>query len=416
MRILVLNAGSSSQKAALYTLGDALPDDPPAPTWDAHAEWSERSSVRVQITTAHGATVERTYPAGTRDELVARLLPMLWSGPTRAVNGPSEVAVVGHRVVHGGPDYGAPVFVTPQVKADIRRFAAFAPQHNPENLAGIEAVERVMPGVPQVAVFDTAFHAHLPLAAAVYSGPYHWYERGIRRYGFHGISHQFCAERAAKLLGRDLSSLRLVTAHLGNGCSLAAIRDGRSIDTTMGFTPLDGLMMGSRSGALDPGILTYLQRADGATADLLDTTLNHDSGLAGISGVSSDMRQVVAARDQGNARAALALAMYIHSLRRFLGAMLAVLGGADALVFAGGVGEHSAEVRAGACAPLAFLGLKLDPTLNAASPADTVISTPDSTVRVLIVHTLEDWVIARDCWRLTHDKGARTNRTDPAAL
>lgn len=404
MRILVLNAGSSSQKAAVYVVGETLPLDAPTPVWEAHAEWSERSSVTVRVTTARGASVEREYPATTRRDLVAQLLPMLWSGPTQVVDTPSAVDVVGHRVVHGGPAYTTSVVVTSETKADIQRFAAFAPAHNPESLEGIEAVEQVMPGVPQVAVFDTAFHAHLPAAAAVYPGPYAWYERGIRRYGFHGISHQYCAERAATLLGRDPTSLRLVTAHLGNGCSLAAIAGGRSVDTTMGFTPLDGVMMGSRSGALDPGILTYLQRTDHATADQLDATLNYDSGLQGISGVSSDMRQVLAARAQGNARAALAFDMYVHSLRRGLGAMLVALGGADALVFTGGIGEHSAEVRAAACAQLAFLGLALEPEVNAASPADTFISTPASTVSVLIVHTLEDWIIARDCWRLLGSK------------
>jgi acetate kinase len=404
MKILVLNAGSSSQKAALYQLGETLPPDPPAPLWEAHAEWSERSSAKVTVTTASGASTEREFPAATRRELVAQLLPALWSGPAQVLGGPGEIDVAGHRVVHGGPGYATSVLITPTVRADIQRLAAFAPLHNPENLEGIEAVERLMPGVPQVAVFDTAFHAHLPKAAATYPGPYAWYERGIRRYGFHGISHQYCAERTAKLLRRDLSSLRIITAHLGNGCSLAAIADGRSIDTTMGFTPLDGLMMGSRSGALDPGILTYLQRADGATADQLDATLNHDSGLQGISGASSDMREVLAARAQGNERAALAFDMFVHSLRRYTGAMLAVLGGADALVFAGGVGEHAAEVRAGACAAFAFLGLALDEQRNAASPADALISTPTSAIAVLIIHTLEDWVIARDCWRLLRER------------
>ncbi len=404
MRILVLNSGSSSQKTALYELGETLPPDPVAPIWEAHVEWGERSTANATITTAGRASITHEYQAGTRGDLVRHLLPMLWSGPTRVVAGGADIDVVGHRVVHGGPDYAQSVFVTPEVIADIQRFAAFAPAHNPENLEGIEAVARVMGNVPQVAVFDTAFHAHLPLAAAVYSGPYAWYERGIRRYGFHGISHQYCAERAAKLLGRDLATLRLVTAHLGNGCSLAAIAGGRSVDTTMGFTPLDGLMMGSRSGALDPGILIYLQRTDGASADQLDSTLNHDAGLRGITGVSSDMREVLAARAMGNQRAALAFDMYVLSLRRYLGAMLAVLGGADALVFAGGVGEHAAEVRGSVCETLRFLGLALDPALNDASPADTVISAPASTVRVLIVHTLEDWVIARDCWRLLRER------------
>jgi acetate kinase len=414
MHILVLNAGSSSQKAALYDLdasdaSSALSADPPAPLWQAHAEWGEGAAAHLAVKTAAGATDEREIPAGDRHTLVAALLPALWSGPTAVLSGPSEVAAAGHRVVHGGPDYTASVLVTPAVQDDIRRFAAFAPQHNPENLAGIQAVARLLPGVPQVAAFDTAFHATLPAAAAVYPGPYAWYERGIRRYGFHGISHRYCAARAAQLLGRDPAGLRLVTCHLGNGCSLAAIRAGKSIDTTMGFTPLDGLMMGNRPGALDPGILTYLLRADPkppvgdpATADALDDTLNHASGLLGISGVSSDLRRVLAARAQGHARAALAFDMFVHHLRAYIGAMLAALGGADAIVFAGGIGEHSPEVRAAACDAFAFLGLRLDPARNAAPSADTLISAPDSALSVLIVATQEDWMIARDCLRLLH--------------
>jgi acetate kinase len=408
MYILVLNAGSSSQKAALFDLDDAatadtLPANPPAPLWQAHAEWGDGATARLAITTTAGVTDERELPAGDRHALVAALLPALWSGLTAVLSSPSEVAVAGHRVVHGGPGYTASVLVTPAVEDDIRRFAAFAPQHNPENLAGIEAVAHLLPGVPQVAAFDTAFHATLPLAAAVYPGPYAWYERGIRRYGFHGISHRYCAARAAQLLGRDPADLRLVTCHLGNGCSLAAIRAGKSIDTTMGFTPLDGLMMGARPGALDPGILTYLLREDHPTADALDHILNHASGLLGISGVSSDMRRVLAARAQGSARAALAFDIFVHRLCAYIGAMLAALGGADALIFAGGIGEHSPEVRAAACDAFAFLGLRLDPARNAASPADAPISAPDSALPVLIVATQEDWMIARDCLRLmTH--------------
>jgi acetate kinase len=399
VHILVLNAGSSSQKAALYDVGESLPADPPTPLWRAQAEWSEDSPARLAVSTA-SATVERTIPADDRGTLLGDLLPALWEGPTAVVSGPAAIAVVGHRVVHGGPDYAGSVRVTPTVEANIRRLAAFAPQHNPENLAGIAAVERALPGVPQVAVFDTAFHATLPPAAAVYPGPYAWYARGIRRYGFHGISHQYCAERAARLLDRDLTALGLVTCHLGNGCSLAAIRGGKSIDTTMGFTPLDGIMMGNRPGTLDPGILTYLMRADAATADTLDATLNHASGLQGLSGVSSDLRDVLSARAQGNVRAALAFDVFVHRLRAGLGAMLAALGGADAVIFAGGIGEHSPEVRSAACDAFAFLGIALDAARNAASPTDAVISTPGSAVAVLIVATQEDWMIARDCWRL----------------
>jgi acetate kinase len=247
-------------------------------------------------------------------------------------------------------------------------------------------------------VFDTAFHAQMPLPAAIYPGPYAWFEAGIRRYGFHGISHQYCAQRAAQLLGRE--DLCLIICHLGNGCSLSAVRQGHSIDTTMGFTPLDGLMMGTRSGAVDPGILVHLLRQQGYGADELDYILNHESGLWGISGISADMRQIMAAIAQGDSRAQLAIEVFIHRLRSCIGAMLTSLGGVDAIVFTAGIGENSAPIRVAACAALEFLGLKLNQESNAHRPVDVDIAMPDSTVRVLVIHTQEDWAIAQQCWRL----------------
>ena len=267
------------------------------------------------------------------------------------------------------------------------------------NLEGIEALEKILPNVPQVAVFDTAFHAQLPPAAFVYPGPYEWLENGIRRYGFHGISHQYCARRAAQLLNRDLTHLRLISCHLGNGCSLAAIRGGVSVDTTMGFTPLDGLMMGSRSGAIDPGIIIHLLKGGDLTSEKLDNILNRNSGLKGISGLSSDMRQIGDAIAQGNERAQLALDIYIHRLRAGIGAMLASLGGLDALIFTAGVGENSPVVRAAACEAFGFIGLKLDGEKNQHSPVDEDIAAVDSGARVLVIHTQENWEIARECWK-----------------
>lgn len=285
------------------------------------------------------------------------------------------------------------------MKAAIADLAALAPAHNPANLEGIEALEQILgTEVPQIAVFDTAFHTQMPLFAAIYPGPYEWFEQGIRRYGFHGISHQYCAQRAAQILGRELKELRLITCHLGNGCSLAAIRDGHSVDTTMGFTPLDGLMMGSRSGSVDPGILIHLMRQEGYTADKLEQLLNLASGLKGISGVSEDMRQIMAAIAQGNQRAQLALDIYVHRLRSGICAMLASLGGLDALIFTAGVGENSPTIRAAACEAFEFLGLKLDPEKNTRLPDDRDIATADSTLRVLVIHTQEDWAIAQECW------------------
>jgi acetate kinase len=238
------------------------------------------------------------------------------------------------------------------------------------------------------------------LNAAVYPIPYEWFERGIRRYGFHGISYQYCTKRTAQILNKDLASLRMIICHLGNGCSLAAVRDGKSVDTTMGLTPLEGLMMGSRSGSIDPSILIYWLRQQGYNAEKVDEILNKASGLKGISGVSGDMRQVISAVGEGNSRARLAFDMYVHSLRRHIGAMLGSLGGLDALVFTGGVGENQADIRAAVGEAFEFLGLKLDQEKNARSPADCDIAAESSAVRVVIVHTEEDWTIATECWKL----------------
>jgi acetate kinase len=263
--------------------------------------------------------------------------------------------------------------------------------------------------VRQIAVFDTGFHSQLPEPAFVYPGPYEWLEKGIRRYGFHGINHQYCAERAAQLLGKELRSLKLVTCHLGNGCSLAAIQDGHSVDTTMGFTPLEGLMMGTRSGSVDPGILTYLMRQGNSTGEQLDELLNKKSGLLGISGSSGDMREIVASMKAGDARAKLAFDIFVHRLRSGIGAMIAVLGGMDALIFSAGIGENSAEVRAAACAGFGHLKLELDPAKNAETLVhDHDISSGESGVRVPVIRAEEDWAIARDCWKLTAEKAAGT--------
>ncbi len=398
MKILVLNAGSSSQKSCLYQLTDSLPDLPPEPIWEVKVDWTHHQGVAELEVETEGAALKEDQ-MDSRSAVLAHMLDMLWSGKAQVITQPSEIDIVGHRVVHGGQEYQESVVITSAVKAAIARLSVLAPSHNPANLEGIEAIEKILKTVPQIAVFDTAFHSQLPAAAAVYPGPYEWHEQGIQRYGFHGISHQYCAERTAQILGQDLAALRLITCHLGNGCSLAAIRQGQSVDTTMGFTPLEGLMMGSRSGSVDPGILLYLLQEKNYTADQLDHILNKESGLKGVSGVSGDMRQVIAAIAQGNSRAKLAFDMYIHRLQSQIGAMLATLGGLDVLVFTAGVGENQPAVRAAACEAFEFLGLKLDPEKNAQSPADQDISTTDSKVRVVLVHTQEDWAIAKACWQ-----------------
>lgn len=405
MKILVLNAGSSSQKSCLYELNDVLPDRPPQPLWSAQIDWAYQQGIaELQVKTATGDRLEEEFASESRRDAISRMLETLWQGKTQTINDLTEIDIVGHRVVHGGQEYQQSTLISPDVKEAIARLSVFAPVHNPVNLEGIEAIENILGNVPQIAVFDTAFHAQLPPAAFVYPGPYEWLENGIRRYGFHGISHQYCARQAADILGRDLSDLRLISCHLGNGCSLAAIRGGLSVDTTMGFTPLEGLMMGSRSGSIDPGILIHLLKQSDFTAEKLDDLLNRNSGLKGISGVSSDMRQLVQAIAQGNQRAQLALDIYIHRLRAGIGAMLASLGGLDALIFTAGVGENSPVVRAAACEAFGFMGLKLDGEKNQQSPVDQDIAAVDSAVRVLVIHTQEDWEIARECWKLNSQK------------
>ncbi len=402
MKILVLNAGSSSQKSCLYEIADeAFPTQAAQPLWEGKINWvQDRGVAEIEVKTAMGATLQESISGDSPQAHLNYMLNTLSDGATKVIDQLSEIDVVGHRIVHGGQDYRNSVVITEDVKKAIARLSNLAPAHNPAALEGIEAIEKTLGNVTQIAVFDTGFHATLPDAAAIYPGPYEWVEEGIRRYGFHGISHQYCSQRAAQILGRDVASGRLITCHLGNGCSLAAIKNGRSIDTTMGFTPLEGLMMGSRSGSVDPGILFYLLQYCNYSVEKLDHILNKASGLKGISGVSSDMREVREAMSQGNSRAQLAWDIYVHRLRSGIGAMLTSLGGLDVLVFTAGVGEHSPEIRQAACEALGFLGLKLDLEKNQQHPMDEDIATPDSAVRVLVIHTQEDWAIAGQCWQL----------------
>jgi acetate kinase len=399
MRVLVLNSGSSSQKSALFELRDVVSPDPQPPLWEAKIEWNQGSAV-LKARNSRGNKTEKEVSAADRQGAIERMLETLWSGETAVGKNASEINVVGHRIVHGGPKLKEPIRVTPEVKKTIADAAAFAPLHNRAELEGIETIERVVGPVPQVAVFDTGFHRTIPPAAALYPGPYDWQDKGIRRYGFHGINHEYCSKRAAQMLGRDISQLRIVSSHLGNGCSLTAIAGGKSVDTTMGFTPLEGLMMGTRSGSIDPGILTYLLRETGISGQEIDDILNQRSGLLGISGISSDMREVEAAAQSGNERAQLAFDMFVHRLRKGIADMAAVLGGADVLVFTAGIGENSSAVRAGACSGLHFLGIELDSEKNAHISGDQEISATNSGIRVLVIHAQEDWAIAQDCARV----------------
>ncbi|MDP9338211.1 MAG: acetate kinase [Acidobacteriota bacterium] len=399
MKILVLNSGSSSQKSFLYELGAFLPESRQAPLWEGKIEWhGDRASLRVWNSTE--VIHEEKLPLESRAKATEQLLGLLTGGDTKALTNKSEIAAVGHRIVNGGRDYTEPTVITPEVNAAIRRASFFAPLHNRVELEGIDLIEKLFGDIPQVAVFDTAFHSQLPDAAAVYAGPYEWLQQGIRRFGFHGINHEYCAKRAAQMLGKDLVTLKLVTCHLGNGCSLAAIQNGKSIDTTMGFTPLEGLMMGTRSGSVDPGILTYLMREQKVDGQQLDDLLNKKSGLLGISGISGDMREIVSEIKRGTGRAKLAFDIFVHRLQAGIGSMAAALGGIDALVFTAGIGENSSEVREAACANLGFLGIQLDSAKNAGCRPDQDISPGNARAKTLVIQAQEDWAIACQSWKL----------------
>jgi acetate kinase len=391
MNILVCNAGSSTLKFSLFEAeGERL-------LAEGGIDWSTPPT-RLTVRCPGQPEVHEELTLQHYAEAIARILDTLQAGPSAPLRGHGDVHAVGHRVVHGGERYTTAVRITPEVTRAIEALAELAPLHNPASLDGINAVEQVLPRVPQVAVFDTAFHATLSEAARTYPVPQQWRrEWGVRRYGFHGLSHAYCASRAAEILGRQ--DVRLIIAHLGNGASVAAVHHGICVDTSMGFTPLEGLMMGTRSGSIDPGIIVYLLREKGLDADQLDHALNYESGLLGVSGVSSDMRQVLAAMPQ-QADARLAVDVYVHRIRQTVGAMAATLGGVDALVFTAGVGEHAAAIRERVCENLGYLGLALDRTANDGCQPDADIALPASTGRILVIATREDVTIVRETRRL----------------
>ena len=399
MNILVLNSGSSSQKVSLYEIGDALPENPPVPVWEGRIEWNGNTAA-ITVRNSRGIARKQKLNSRSSEWVLKDLLGTLWSGEMRSIASAADIDAVGHRVVHGGPHFHDPVRITSDVHAAIGGLSHFAPLHIQSELEGINVVADLLGDVPQFAVFDTGFHHHMLAVAQTYPGPYEWFENGIRRYGFHGISHQYCATRSAQLIQKDLKSLKIVSCHLGNGCSVTGIRGGRSVDTTMGFTPLDGLMMGTRSGSVDPGILIFLMREHGFDADQIDDMLNKKSGLLGISGLSGDMRDILAGIHRGNERAKLAFDLYVHRLRTAIGGMAAVLEGLDVLVFTAGVGENSPEVRAATCKGLEFLGVAVDLNMNKESLFDRDISSPDSRARVFVIRAAEDWAIAGECWKL----------------
>lgn len=310
----------------------------------------------------------------------------------------SEIDAVGHRVVHGGEKFSESVLIDEDVKAKIRECYDIAPLHNPANMTGIEAITALMPDVPQVGVFDTAFHQTMPARSYMYALPYKYYEEdGVRRYGFHGTSHRYVSARVCEFLGVDIKTQKIVTCHIGNGGSITAVDCGRSVDTSMGLTPVEGLMMGTRVGDVDPGALTYLMTKHGLSAAGLQTVINKESGVLGVSGLSNDMREIEAAVKEGDPRATLALDMYEQRIIKYIGAYAAEMGGLDIIVFTGGVGENQTGVRENVCAPLKFMGVEIDKELNSRVRGEEVsISTPSSRVKVCVIPTDEELMIARD--------------------
>jgi acetate kinase len=390
-KILVCNAGSSSLKFSLFNAEDELL------LADGGVDWL-RKPARLLFRGANQPEIRGELKLEKHADAVARILDDLQNGASAALQSPEDLRAVGHRVVHGGERYTSAVLITPEVKQTIDELTELAPLHNPASLEGINAVEQVLPKVPQVAAFDTAFHATLSKAARTYPLPQKWTrEWGIRRYGFHGLSHSYCSAEATKRIGRR--DLKLVIAHLGNGASVSAVRDGLCVDTSMGFTPLEGLMMATRSGTVDPGILIYLLRHKGLNVEELDSALNHESGLLGVSGISSDLRQLLSKLPH-NPDARLAVDIYVHRIVQTIGAMTATLGGIDALVFTAGVGEHSAKIRERVCEKLKYLGLDLDRAANENCRPDADIATPASAARILVIATREDLTIMRETRRL----------------
>ncbi len=393
MSILVFNAGSSSLKFGLFT-------DPDCALLASGAlDWAGGNRHRALLTLQSAeetAAQSRTVDVPDDPAAVGCAIHALAEAGPDGTQTLAAIQVVGHRVVHGGAEFSESVLIDGPVRQSIVRWSAVAPLHNLPALAAIAAAEVALPQARQVAVFDTAFFAQLPPRAHVFPLPYAWYaDWGVRRFGFHGISHQYCAARAAEILSRDPAGLRIVNCHLGGGCSAAAIRGKAAVATTMGFTPLDGLMMATRPGSLDPGILSHLQRRHGLTADDLDAALNHGSGLRGVSGVSSDFAEIERAAEAGNGRARLAMEMFADRVRAAVGALAVSMGGVDVLAFTDRVGENSPGLRAMACQGLECLGLRLDPLRNAANRPDSDISPADAPARILVIHTREELMIAR---------------------
>jgi acetate kinase len=389
MKILILNAGSSSLKYQLIDMdGEKL----------LAKGLVERIGIEGSriVQKADGRTFDATAPMKTHTEGIQWMLKALTDAEKGAVKSMDEIGAVGHRVLHGGERFTASVCVNKEVKDAIRENIPLGPLHNPANLMGIEACEQVMPNTPNIAVFDTAFHQTMPKKAYLYGVPMEYYHKlHVRRYGFHGTSHRYVSKRVCEFLGLDRSHSRVITCHLGNGSSLAAVLNGKCLDTSMGITPLEGVLMGTRSGNLDPAVVQYIANNEKMTVDEVLSLLNKKSGLLGVSGISSDMRDIDAAADRGEENAIIARDMLVWGIRKYIGAYAAEMNGVDAIVFTAGIGENNMNLRAMVMKDFDYLGAKLDPVKNQ-TREEAVISTDDSTVKVCVIPTDEECVIARD--------------------
>ena len=391
MNILVLNCGSSSVKYKLIEI-------------KANKVLAEGGIEKIGLPDAFikfkfgNEKIQQDLDINDHVGAIKSILDNLTSKEYGCIKDFKEIDAVGHRVVHGGEKFNKSVLINDEVIAKIKECYGIAPLHNPVNMAGIDAINEVLPEVPQVGVFDTAFHQTMPAKSYMYALPYKYYaEDGVRRYGFHGTSHRYVSQRVCEFLGVEPKGKKIITCHVGNGGSITAVKDGKSIDTSMGLTPTEGLMMGTRCGDVDPGALIFLMDKHKLSSKDMLNMVNKESGLAGISGVSSDMREITAAANQGNEKAILSLEMYEQRITKYVGAFAAEMGGVDIIVFTGGVGEHQSSTRANVCNPLRFMGVEIDDAANDANNGDEgIISTPNSAVKVVVIPTDEEYMIAKD--------------------
>ena len=396
MKILVLNCGSSSIKYALYDM------DSKTVMTSGGAERVGLDGAFVKVKLANGEKKQVMHDIPEHTEGVKFIFSLLTDPEIGVIKDLKEIDAVGHRMVHGGEKFNKSVLLTEEVLKVFEECTDLAPLHNPANLKGVRAVQELMPGLPQVGVFDTAFHQTMPKEAYMYAVPYELYEKyGVRRYGFHGTSHRYVSQRVCEFLGVKPEGKKIITCHIGNGASIAAVKDGKCIDTSMGLTPLEGLMMGTRSGDIDGGAITFIQKKLGLDADGMSNLLNKKSGMLGITGISSDMREIDAACEEGNERAKLAIEMYNYRIRKYIGAYAAAMDGCDIIVFTAGVGENQVSMREKVCEGLSFMGVKVDVEKNSGIHGEeAVISTPDSKVTVVVIPTDEELMIATDTMAL----------------